>query len=85
MKIDDKNFRFEYANNMLPDKEREQFLKDRSGLWFEPYIGEINIQTGTIYFFLKERSENYIWFENMKTDLSDKLHERAKLFQTSQS
>jgi len=85
MKIEDKNFRFEYANTVLPDKEREQFLKDRSNLWFEPYISEINVQAGIIYFFLREEPEDYMWFENMETDLTDKLYECSKEFQSPRS
>lgn len=81
MKIEDKNFQFEYGYNILPNRAREQFLKERSNLWFEAYIDEINLQAGTIYFFLKADSEDYMWFENMETDLSDKLYERTKLFQ----
>ena len=85
MKIEDKNFHFEYAHSILPNRAREEFLKERLTVWFEPYIEEINLQAGTIYFFLKANSEEYVWFENMKTDLSDKLYERYKLYQHARS
>jgi hypothetical protein len=48
MKIEDKNFHFEYAHDILPNRPREESLKERLSIWFEPYIEEINLQEGTI-------------------------------------
>lgn len=77
----EKNILFEYADNVLPDKERERFLIGQAKRWFEPLKQEIADQEGTINFFLKERGENRLYLNNMAEDLKDRLHERFKLFE----
>lgn len=76
-----KNIRFKYADNVLPDRERERFLTNQAGLWFEPLIEEINNQSGTIDFFLKDGFENRVSFNNINKDLEDKMYHRIKIFQ----
>jgi hypothetical protein len=76
-----KNIRFEYADNVLPDKEREQHLANQTNLWFEPFIDELNNQSGTIDFFLKEGFENRVSFNGIDKNLEDKLYQRIKIFQ----
>jgi hypothetical protein len=75
---------FEYAKNVRPDKERERFLKNQARLWFEPFVEEINSQTGTINFFLKEGVENRVHLNRMSKDLGVKLYERLRMFQIPQ-
>lgn len=76
-----KNITFAYADNVNPDKERERYLSRQAELWFEPLIKELNEQSGTIDFFLKEGFENRVSFNNIGKGLVDKLNERIKLFQ----
>jgi hypothetical protein len=79
-----KNISFEYADHVLPDKERERFLANQARLWFEPLIDEINKESGTIDFFLKEGFENRVSFNGFTEDLNLKMMERWKLFQIPQ-
>lgn len=80
-KIEPKNITFEYADNVNPDRERERFLANQAKIWFEPIIDEINNQSGTIDFFLKERGENRVSFNGMSNELQIKMCERWSLFQ----
>ena len=76
--------KFEYADNVMPDKERERFLCNQARLWFEPFVNDINSQSGTISFFLKKGDENRVHFNGMDKDLEFKLHQRLRLFQVPQ-
>ncbi len=71
---------FEYADNVVPSKEREEFLLNQAKLWFEPLVNEINSQSGTIHFFLNEGDENRVHFSGINQDLEDKMNDRVNLF-----
>ena len=73
--------KFEYEDNVLPDKERERFLTSQASIWFDPLVDKINSQSGTVTFFLKEGVDNHVYFEGIDSYLSDKMYERLKMFQ----
>lgn len=75
-----KNIRFEYADKGKLDKERERFLARQAELWFEPFAEQLNNQSGTIDFFLKEGYENRVSFNCIEKDLANKLYERFTMF-----
>ena len=76
--------KFEYADNVNPDKDRERVLTGQTKMWFAPMLEELEKSNGTVDFFLKENSENRVSFNNMDKDLEIRLYERLKLFQPPQ-
>lgn len=76
-----KNIKFEYADHVLPDAERERFMTGQANLWLEPLIDQFNEEDAVVNFFLKERGENRVHFTGMSNELEVKVNERWKLFQ----
>jgi len=68
-----KNLIFEYDDFVPTDKDRELELTNLVKQWANPYLEEIEKQSGTINFFLKAKNENRVHFDGMSEDLKEKL------------
>ena len=79
--IDTKNIRFEYADNVAPNVNREQSTINNINQWFGGSADLINGQTGTIVVYLPDNKDQRISFDNMTDDLQNILYEKLKKFQ----
>jgi hypothetical protein len=72
--------KFNYADKVVRDKDREARLSHLSKVWFEPLLNEIDQAEGNINFFLNQGDETNVSFSGINIELAAKMQERLKLF-----
>jgi hypothetical protein len=80
-KIAAKNIRFEYADNMVPDSNREQGMTNNINSWLGQFTKEINGQMGAIVVYFGENNEQRVHLDNMSDDLKATLYRHLQKFQ----
>jgi hypothetical protein len=75
------NVEFKYADDVNPDKDREQYLRGQANMWFYPLIKEFNKENAKVNFLLMKGVENRVHFTGMSSDLEAKAYTRLKMFQ----
>jgi hypothetical protein len=76
-----KNVKITYADNVVPDKDRERIMTRQVNVWLEPLIKEINEQNAKVEIFLNESGINHLSFFEINNELHAKALERLKIFQ----
>src|SRR5258707_15761138 len=79
--IDAKNTKFEYADSVAPNVNKEQSMINNINQWFGESADAINGQTGTIIVYFQKNREQRISFEGMADDLQAILYKKLALFQ----
>lgn len=76
-----KNIKFEYADNVLPNPNREQAMDNLINLWLGEFADKINKQSGTVEVYFQDDLNQRISFNGMDDDLQAILYQQLKKFQ----
>lgn len=68
-----KNIEIEYADNVNPDKGREEFIKRQINIWLRNFSKSINDRNGKIVAHIKEGIEYHVYPDNMSKDFNDEI------------
>ena len=79
--IETKNIRFEYADNVASNVNREQSMVNNINHWFEESADLIIGQDGQIVVYFQDTKEQSVSFDNMQDSLQTILYEKLKKFQ----
>lgn len=73
---------FEYANDLLPNSEREQAMIININHWLDNFKEEINNQDGTINVFFSSdtKTDQHLSFNGMNDDLTFRLYQHMQTF-----
>lgn len=76
-----KNIKFEYADNVAPNVNKEQSMINNVNHWFGESAETINAQTGTIMVYFQSNTEQRIAFDGMAEGLQAILYKKLEQFQ----
>ena len=75
-----KNIRFEYADYVVPDPDREHCMVNNINNWLGQFAKEINGQEGKIVVYLQKENEQRVHFDGMTNDLEATLRQQMLRF-----
>jgi hypothetical protein len=76
-----KNIKFEYADNVASNVNKEQSLIDNIDHWFGESAEAINNQLGIIVVYFQNNTEQRISFDGIAEDLQAILYQKLYKFQ----
>lgn len=76
-----KNIVFDYADNLVVDKDRERYMTVQANIWLKTLVKRFNDENAVVHFLLREKGENRVYFTGMSKDLEVEAMERLRLFQ----
>jgi hypothetical protein len=79
-KIEIERFRFEYENNVNPNKDWEERMTNTVRLWLAPLAKKINEQAGTINILFADERNRRVYFDNMIDSLMNAIYQQLELY-----
>jgi len=79
--IDAKNIKFEYADKVAPNVNKEQSMINNINQWFKQSAETIIAQTGMIVVYFQDAREERVSFDGMADELQAILYQQLKKFQ----
>jgi hypothetical protein len=79
--IDPKNIKFEYADKVASNINREQSMVNNITHWFAESAAAINSQSGTIVVYFQNNKEQRVSFDAMAEPLQAILYQQLRKFQ----
>lgn len=64
---------YSYADNVVPNKGREEFMYNQVHLWLKPFVDEINEQNGIVDIYLNKLEKNHLSFSGINDDLDGRI------------